>query len=175
VITHNTSGSTYEQARHLGADYIIPKYQEDYNAKMVVDFVRSLKYTINRKKQRFTASPTSAEYKEDKAARIAYRMSIELNLIGINPKVIGRTYIIEGVSLIYNGEDKNICDVIGRKHAKTETSVMRAIQDAINRAWKKSSVDALEKNYTARIHSERGVPSVTEFLYFYANKMKNWI
>ena len=46
------------------------------------------------------------------------------------------------------------------------------MQNAINRAWKTTDIDDLLRYYEARINSERGVPTSTEFIYYYANKIR---
>ena len=43
ITTNNSSSITHKSARKLGADFIIPKYKEDYSAKTVVDFLRMMK------------------------------------------------------------------------------------------------------------------------------------
>jgi hypothetical protein len=67
----------------------------------------------------------------------------------------------------------NICTTLGNKYSKTESSIERAIQNAINRAWKNTDIDDLLLHYTAKINSDKGVPTVTEFIYYYANKIKD--
>lgn len=47
------------------------------------------------------------------------------------------------------------------------------MQNALNRAWKQTDVDELLVHYTAKVNTERGVPTITEFIYYYANKLKN--
>lgn len=52
VTTNNSSNITYESARQLGADFILAKYQENYSAQYVVEFLRIMKKVIfpkNRK------------------------------------------------------------------------------------------------------------------------------
>ena len=62
---------------------------------------------------------------------------------------------------------------MSEKYGKTEASVERAMQSAIDRAWKTAYIDDLEKYYTARINSTRGVPTLKEFIYYYAEKIKH--
>ena len=47
------------------------------------------------------------------------------------------------------------------------------MQNAITRAWRSSPIDELLLHYTAKISQERGSPTLTEFIYYYANKIKN--
>ena len=49
------------------------------------------------------------------------------------------------------------------------------MQNAIERAWNLTDIDELSKNYTAKINSSKGVPTILEFIYFYANKIKQII
>ena len=46
-----------------------------------------------------------------------------------------------------------------------------AMANAINKAWKTSDPDDLYKYYTARIDLDRGSPTVSEFIFYYANKL----
>ena len=46
------------------------------------------------------------------------------------------------------------------------------MQTAINYAWKTSAPEELEVYYTAKINYHTGVPSPTEFIYYYANMIK---
>lgn len=59
------------------------------------------------------------------------------------------------------------------KLQKSTASVERAMQNAINRAWSNGNPEDLARNYTAVINYERGVPTLTEFIYHYASKFKN--
>ena len=68
---------------------------------------------------------------------------------------------------------QKLSTIIGDKYQKTEASVERAMQNAINRAWKQTDIDELSRYYTARIHSDKGVPTITDFIYYYAAKLNN--
>lgn len=48
----------------------------------------------------------------------------------------------------------------------------RAMQTAINNAWRSTSIDDLMMHYKARINYETGVPTPTEFIYYYRDKIK---
>ena len=89
--------------------------------------------------------------------------------------MVGRKYLTEAIQITINKPQSNICVVIGEKYNKTDASVERAMQNAINKAWRTSDIDDLAQNYTAKISSDKGVPTLTEFVYYYANKIKNEI
>ena len=49
------------------------------------------------------------------------------------------------------------------------------MQNAINRAWRTFPVEELEAHYTAKTHSCRGVPTIMEFVFYYAGLLKTEI
>ncbi|SHO46017.1 sporulation initiation factor Spo0A C-terminal domain-containing protein [Anaerocolumna xylanovorans] len=173
ITTNNSSPITYESARQLGADFIMSKHQADYSVKNVIEFLRIMKTGIHSRKETFCAAHSTTEPTEVKNKRIISRISSELNYVGISPKAVGYQYLIDAILLVINQPMQNLCNAIGKKYGKTESSVERAMQNAINRAWHTSDIDNLLKYYTARISSEKGVPTITEFVYYYANKIKN--
>jgi len=172
VTTHNISRITHEQARHLGADFIMVKSQEDYSVKNVVDFIRSLKNVIfDSKKKAKEKGDLADESPAELKKRLETRVTTEIDQIGISPKALGRGYLIEAIMLRVAGQSQQTAE-IARKYGKTDASVERAMQNAINKAWSTMHPDDLMLHYTARIHSDKGVPTLMEFIYHYANKLK---
>ncbi len=174
VTTNNSSAITYEAARLSGVDYIFSKHQQGYSEKDAIDFLRMLKKVI----QNNTGTPkTTTNSEEDCPAlrnkRIVKRINAEMDLVGISPKATGYQYLVDGIQIIMKSPTQNLCSLIGQKYGKTESSVERAMQNAIAKAWRTTPIDNLLRFYTARISSEKGVPTVTEFIYYYANKLKN--
>ena len=105
--------------------------------------------------------------------KIIRKINIELDLIGISPKAVGYKYLAEAIRLIIDKPSNNLCAVIGEKYGKTDSSVERAMQNAINKAWRTSDINDLTEHYKAKVNSDKGVPTLTEFIYYYANKIKN--
>lgn len=172
VTTNNISTVTHGIARELGADFIMTKNQPDYSAKSVLDFLKITKSVLlNRKpvneNSEFEDSPTQT------AKRIQRRICSELNAIGISQKSIGYKYLVDAITITIEEPVTRICCVIGEKYRKTENSVERAMQNAINRAWATTDINTLLTNYTAKIKVERGAPTITEFIFYYAQKIKN--
>lgn len=172
VTTNNSSMVTYQCARRLGADFIMAKQQADYSAKNVVEFLRMMKETIQAKAARESPHGTT-ESPEQKTKRIIRRISLELDHVGISPKAVGYQYLIDAIQLVIKKPSTNLCSIIGAKYGKTDSSVERAMQNAINRAWHTADINDLLQYYTARVNSEKGVPTITEFIFYYANKIKN--
>lgn len=173
ITTNNSSQITHESARKLGADFIMTKYQTDYSPKSVVDFLTIMEPAILVRKQTSLDISAAAEPPEMKNKRILRRIDAELNQIGISPKAVGYQYLADAIMLVIKQCKHNLYCEIGKKHGKTEASVERAMQNAINKAWKTADIDDLLRYYTARINPEKGVPTITEFIYYYAHMIKN--
>lgn len=172
VTTNNTSTMTYEYVRQAGADFIMAKHESDYSAKKAVEFLRMMKSVILGKVGVPDARHVTTETPEQKSKRMTRKVGLELDFVGISPKAVGYKYLTDAILLVINKPEKNICTIIGTKYGKTDSSVERAMQNAINRAWRTTDIDDLTNHYTARIRSDKGVPTITEFIYYYANKIK---
>ena len=172
VTTNNISHITHDGARKMGADFIMVKSQDDYSAERVIEFLCSLKSIIHSSKKR-TANSDNSDTPQQKQQKNASRIIAELDRIGISPSVLGRKYLIDSITSLIDGQNERFITAVSEKYNKSEASVERAMQNAIEKAWKTACIEDLEKYYTARIHSVKGVPTMTEFIYYYAEKIKN--
>ena len=172
ITTQNTSNVTLEAARQLGADFIITKYEKDYSGQKPVELLRMMRNAIQRHSTPDTTPPiTPAEQNR----KLTIRIHRELDAVGISPKAIGYEYLTEAIIIATKETIPNLARQIAIKHGKTPASVERAMQNAINRAWSNGNPEELARNYTAVINYERGVPTLTEFIYHYANKFRHEI
>ncbi len=174
VTTNNASDLTHGQVRSMGADFIMAKYQQDYSAKSVIEFLRIMKTTIRKTDylQKSAKHPSTLAFSFQNTKGIVNRISRELDFVGISPKAVGRKYLLDAIQLVMSDHPTYICSKIAQIYRKSDGSVERAMQNAINRAWRTSCIDDLERYYTARINPAKGVPTLTEFIYYYAEKIK---
>ena len=170
VTTWNISPTTHKAARDLGADYVLTKTTKGYSEQTPVDFLVSLRSVIFSRAPR--PDDTAVMDDSEKEKQVRRRIMAELNKVGVNPKSKGYGYLIDAIEMIMVENRHHICQEVGKKWKKAENSVERAIQNAINRAWNTADPQDLLDNYTAYIKSERGVPTITEFIYYYAQKIK---
>lgn len=172
VVTNNVSPVTHNTIRQLGADFIITKNQSDYSVSMVLGLLMSINKaggSLDTDSNECNTKLTQAnEYRET----LKNRISTELDLIGISSHLKGRKYLRDAIELTCDKERPNLCAIIAKTYQKTDASVERAMQTAINRAWRITDTETLEKQYTAYINPRRGVPTITEFIYYYADKVK---
>lgn len=174
ITTNNSSNTTYEIARTLGADFIMSKHQEGYSTEAVLDFLKTIHSAIKQTSMLSHKIVNKIpETNEQHTRRINRHIMTELNHVGINPKSIGYTYLTEAIMIMQNQPTQNICTRIAEKYNKSEASVERAMQNAINRAWKVNDINELLQHYTAKISSVKGSPTITEFICYYANKIRN--
>lgn len=169
VVTNNISSITHRIVRNMGADFLITKNQKDYSVDMVLDFISSISGEE-------ISDNSSEAYKLENALNyensIKSRICKELDLIGIASKLKGRQYLHDAIELTCKKRIPNISTIIAEKYSKTEASVERAMQTAINHAWRNTDIETLEKQYTAYINPRKGVPTITEFICYYADKVK---
>lgn len=177
VVTNNVSPVTQAVVRNFGADYIIVKSQSDYSIEMVVSFLRSV---ISKIPDMNPYTPTSSpaikkRIEEDYNQRLLKNITRELDIIGISPRFKGKNYLRDAIEMICHKEQTYICNEVAKKYQKTSASVERAMQNAIDHAWKTTDTTTLEQHYMAYINPQKGVPTLTEFIYYYADKVKNSI
>ena len=188
VTTNNSSQTTHEAARAMGADFIMTKYEESYSVSYVIDFLLMIHGIVEKTaptpptshsasnlpncsatKQPMPSLPLPANVSERDLREVVQN---HLNTIGVSPKSIGYHYLTDAIILKSFTPDINIYNELGPKYKKSDASIERSMQYAINRAWRISDPDDLYQNYTARIPSERGVPTIMEFIYFYSTKLR---
>lgn len=173
VTTNNSSKSTYDCAREYGADFIMSKHKEDYSEASAIDFLCMMKAIIRSNTNNQNAVSQTSESQAEYEKRTMKRIAIELDKIGINPKFTGYQYLIDAIFLAMSGQTTNLGIPIGKKYSKSNTSVERAMQNAINKAWATTDIEDLLSNYTAKTSSSKGVPTLSEFVLYYSNKLKN--
>lgn len=172
VTTSNPSTVTHQIAKDLGADFTLTKTEEGYSATYVANMIHLMKDSILKAKKG-SSTLNNAESPESLDRRLRKRILRELELIGINPKHSGHKYLTDAIALVYEKPEHNLCATLGKQYQKTPFSIERAMQNAINYAWNHTDIEELSAHFTARISSEKAVPTVTEFVYYYANKLQN--
>lgn len=172
ITTNNTSPVTYNTARDLGADYIMSKHQDNYSERSALDFLRILSSSI-LSRRKLTNGNSEIDTPKYNQKRIQRRITAELNNVGINPKSVGYQYLIDAIEIMMSERTQNVAKIIAERYKKTEVSVIRAMQNAIERSWRNTNIEDLLQYYTAPVNSAKGVPTITEFICFYANKLKN--
>lgn len=171
VNTNNASKVTIDVVKRMGADYTFAKWQKGYSTQMVINHLllvmpAILGYTEEAKE------PISQEQMEN---RMREFVQSEFNKLGVSVKNAGYTYLVEAVILAAKGENQGWGKIIGKKYGKSESGVMHAMQYAVNSTWTNANVNDLHTYYTAPMRRDRFVPTATEFIFFYKQKLINFI
>ena len=172
VTTHVNSKRTYEIFHRDGAELILYKDHPNYSA----DYVLNKFLNLRQLSPKQTVETLKEELKEseNKISECIYQ---ELDLIGVTSKLKGRQYIHEAILYLIENENKgdNVIRYLTKIYKKSGNTITNGIQNAIIHAWRVSSIDDLEKYYTARVNYETGIPTPMEFLYYYRDKIKKMI
>lgn len=172
VTTNVCSDTVYDFVHKNGVDLIFYKKQENYSAKNVLNTLLLL-----RGYKSFSNNELQSALNVNCEAEISNKIDNELDLIGIGTHLQGRKYLYDAIKYIIENEDSNVTVIqaLVSKYKKSNSTISRAMQNAILHAWRISSLEDLSINYTAKINYETGIPTPTELIYYYADKIKKSI
>ncbi len=112
-----------------------------------------------------------------RAGTLDERISNIFISIGIPPHIKGYAYLREGIKMavsdprIINNVTKGLYPVIGEKFATSASKVERAIRHAIEVAWNRGRVDAVNAIFGARVYIGSEKPTNSEFIALVADKL----
>lgn len=98
--------------------------------------------------------------------------------IGIPAHIKGYQYIREGIIMAIKDPDilnyitKFLYPAIAKKYKTTTSSVERAIRHAIEVAWNRGKLDAMESLFGYSVNSGKGKPTNSEFIALIADKFR---
>lgn len=174
VTTNIYSDSVYTYLHKNEIEFIFYKNQANYSRESVLNTIRLL-INYNKADTLKTADVENPDC-EDKIADLINK---ELDLIGVSTHLKGRKYLFDAIEYIINnrenGEGISVIQYLVNKYKRVSSTISRAMQNAILHAWRISAIEDLTELYTARINYETGVPTPTEFIYYYADKIKKMI
>ena len=168
-----SSNTVYDYLHNNGVDLIFYKKQKNYSIENIINTLVLLNGYSEDKS--FTGNIVVEDTKENEN-KISSLINDELNLIGIGLHMQGRKYLHDAILylIINNSESERISAVqhLSAKYKRSSSTISRDMQNAILHAWRVSSLEDLETYYTAKINYETGVPTPTEFIYYYADKIR---
>lgn len=173
VTTNICSDSVYSYLHKSGVDFVFYKKQVNYSQENVINTLLLIReYKGNKFEKEELENEESKNNIEEKIKK-------ELDLIGISTHLQGRKYLFDSIYYVIENYDKNdkitIVQYLVGKYKKSSSTISRAMQNAILHAWRISSLEDLSTYYTAKINYETGVPTPTEFIYYYADKIRKSI
>lgn len=175
VTTNSPSEIVYNHVHDNGAALVFYKRKSDYCPDMVLNHLLVLRKSLLVMNGELPDDLQTLESPEERRTRITQRVDTELHLIGISPKYKGRKHLYEAIGLLLSNEKgapESVINQIATAHKTSYSAIIRTMQTAINNAWESSAIDDLSLHYTARIDVRTGVPSPTEFIHYYADKIR---
>ena len=176
VTTNSPSNVVYNHVRDIGADLVFYKRQADYSPELVISTLLALRKSLHTVEHGdLPGDMQTIESPEERRVRITERINTELELIGISVRYKGHTYIRESIFLlILNDKDssESVLYQVAKNLNISYSSVLRAMQTAINKAWTTNNIEDLQKYYTARVNIHTGIPAPTDLIHYYADKIR---
>ena len=98
--------------------------------------------------------------------------------IGVPAHIKGYMYLREAITMVVNDMEllsavtKELYPSIAKKYNTTASRVERAIRHAIEVAWGRGQIEAINKLFGYTIHNEKGKPTNSEFIAIIADKLR---
>ena len=160
--------SLIEKALGVGADYYLVK---PFDGEVAMERIRELMKEENRMEVREYAA------KKRKPVTLDEKISEIFISIGIPPHIKGYSYLREGIKLtvekpyIINSVTKELYPTVSKKFATTPSKVERAIRHAIEVAWNRGRIDAINAIFGTRVYLGTEKPTNSEFIALVADKL----
>ncbi|MBR7186354.1 MAG: sporulation transcription factor Spo0A [Clostridia bacterium] len=122
-------------------------------------------------------TPKAEKFERRRAGSLDERISGIFISIGIPPHIKGYGYLREGIKMavndprIINNVTKGLYPIIGEKFGTSASKVERAIRHAIEVAWNRGRVDAVNAIFGARVYIGSEKPTNSEFIALVADKL----
>lgn len=176
-LTAVTAQSIIDLAYEVGADYYLMLNQEPKFLAKVLERILEVHYISKQKKQQ-------RECMTNEQKQFLFDSTLENDVtkmirgIGIPAHIKGYQYIREGIIMavkdpeILNYITKYLYPAIAKQYHTTTSSVERAIRHAIEVAWNRGKLDAMESLFGYSVNSGKGKPTNSEFIALIADKFR---
>ncbi|MDE6761223.1 MAG: sporulation transcription factor Spo0A [Lachnospiraceae bacterium] len=176
-LTDVTSQMIIDLTYDVGADYYFMLNQEPkFIARILERILESYYQMKQQQKQREGMSVEQKQFLFD--STLENDVTKMIREIGIPAHIKGYQYIREGIMMsvkdpeILNYITKYLYPTIAKKYHTTTSSVERAIRHAIEVAWNRGKLDAMEALFGYSVNSGKGKPTNSEFIALIADKFR---
>ncbi|MDB2091440.1 sporulation transcription factor Spo0A [Clostridium paraputrificum] len=168
-----------QQAITLGADYYVVK---PFDMDIFTKRIREMFNTQDVETKRRSVSTQVVEREAAATSRGPIDLETEITSIiheiGVQAHIKGYMYLREAITMVVNDMEllsavtKELYPSIAKKYNTTASRVERAIRHAIEVAWGRGQVDAINKLFGYTVHNEKGKPTNSEFIAIIADKLR---
>lgn len=174
-----------QRAITLGADYYVVK---PFDMDVFTERIRQMfNSTISEEptNSKPTISVVEGSKSEDSSSDDNKEpMDLEVEItsiiheIGVPAHIKGYMYLREAITMVVNDMEllsaitKELYPSIAKKYNTTASRVERAIRHAIEVAWGRGQIDAINKIFGHTIYNDKGKPTNSEFIAMVADKLR---
>lgn len=168
-----------QQAITLGADYYVVK---PFDMDIFTKRIREMFNTQDVETKRRSVSTQVVQREAAATSRGPIDLETEITSIiheiGVPAHIKGYMYLREAITMVVNDMEllsavtKELYPSIAKKYNTTASRVERAIRHAIEVAWGRGQVDAINKLFGYTVHNEKGKPTNSEFIAIIADKLR---
>lgn len=168
-----------QQAITLGADYYVVK---PFDMDIFTKRIREMFSTQDVETKRRSVSTQVVQREAAATSRGPIDLETEITSIiheiGVPAHIKGYMYLREAITMVVNDMEllsavtKELYPSIAKKYNTTASRVERAIRHAIEVAWGRGQVDAINKSFGYTVHNEKGKPTNSEFIAIIADKLR---
>ena len=167
-----------QRAITLGADYYVVKpFDMDVFTKRIREMFTGSSVEVQRKQ---VVSVVENDYRSSSKGPLDLESEITaiIHEIGVPAHIKGYMYLREAITMVVSDMEllsavtKELYPSIAKKYNTTASRVERAIRHAIEVAWGRGQVDAINRLFGYTVHNEKGKPTNSEFIAIIADKLR---
>ena len=164
-----------EDAFNLGAYYYILK---PFDNDMVLRRIKNLKYGVRGNVPKLAAKSSSEHVMQLLERNLEMDVTNVIHEIGVPAHIKGYQYLRDAIIMSVNDMEmlnsitKILYPTIAKKHQTTPSRVERAIRHAIEVAWSRGKLDAIDEMFGYTVNSGKGKPTNSEFIALIADKIR---
>jgi two-component system response regulator (stage 0 sporulation protein A) len=170
MLTAITDEKITQRAFNLGASYYIAK---PFDMDLLIARIRQLKEPMPA-----SIKPAGASATPRTSNDLETRVTSILHEIGVPAHIRGYHYMREAIIMAINDIDvlnyitKELYPAIAKKCNTTPSRVERAIRHAIEVAWSRGQVDAIDSLFGYTVSGHKGKPTNSEFIALIADRLR---
>lgn len=171
MLTAVTDEKITQRAFSLGAKYYVAK---PFDTEMLINRIRQLKAPV----MPVIGNVNGVCFTPRTSYDLESRVTAILHEIGVPAHIRGYNYMREAIIMDINDIDvlnyitKELYPAIAKKCDTTPSRVERAIRHAIEVAWSRGRVDAIDNIFGYTVSGHKGKPTNSEFIALIADRLR---
>ena len=169
-----------QRAITLGADYYVIK---PFDMEVFTQRIRQMfNNTISSEESKKSVSIGTVQDTKVNSKKEPMDLEAEItniiHEIGVPAHIKGYMYLREAITMVVEDMEllsavtKELYPSIAKKYNTTASRVERAIRHAIEVAWGRGQVEAINKLFGYTVHNDKGKPTNSEFIAMVADKLR---